>query len=108
MPVRFPAASVRGFPEFLNIDMRQVTGPGSFVSHRRWLPDREAGGLVEIRKLRHLNPVKYSLDRGTENSDVVADAMRTPVASEPEQDGAMFTIARQTSRRRLRTRGTVA
>lgn len=82
--------------------MYELPGLGSFVSHWSWFPDGEACGLIEVDEFGHPESGQDPFNRGTRNTEVVADAVGTPLPGEPETDDAMLTSFRKLRREMVR------
>jgi hypothetical protein len=81
--VGFPPAAVGYPPEFLDIDVYQLTGPGFLVACRRGLAYRQAGGLIDTVQCGHVVAVQHPADRGAGDTEMVTDAVGSPAVSEP-------------------------
>ncbi len=104
-------AAVRDAALLFDVDVDEVARLSSFVANGFRSPDREAGGLIDVRQDRHPVSVQNPLDGGAGHAEVISDPVRTPSSREPQCDdppleaprGARRTATRP--RRALRLRG---
>ena len=93
--MRAPPAAIRDSPELLDVDMHELARSLLLVTHDPGFPDGKPGPAIEMGKFRHPVSREDAFDRGTRNTEVVADAMRPPLAREPERDDAMLAASRE-------------
>lgn len=85
-----PSTAIRDLAQLLDVDMDQITGCVAFVAHCRLPAHRQSGGLVDALKLRHPVAGQDPTDGGSGDSQVVSDAVGSPLAGEPKFDDPAF------------------
>lgn len=77
-------------PEFLDINMYQLAWGLFLVPHDAGRPDRQPCSSINMSKQRHPISGEDALDCGARDTEVVADAVWSPLASKTETDDAML------------------
>jgi|GEM_PF-5026614 len=101
-------AAVGDLAQFLDIDVNQLPRARLLVTSRRRTPNRQSRGLVQMVKQRHRIPFQDPPDCRARNTQVIADSVRTPAASETQRNDAPLELLRRARRAAARSRTAIS
>jgi hypothetical protein len=101
------SATGRNAAELLDVDVNELPRRCFLLAHNLWLPNRQAGRLIDLREERHLVAGKNAPNGRARDVEVMRDPVWPPPSGESESNDSTFGALCGSTRRRQGFRGSV-